>query len=158
MVRAIHPAVRITTIAVLALFSACTRRSESAAGTTSAAQPVSSAALPRIATARTERIAAAGALTRRYARSPLSEWKVDVRAAGPDCGILLVGIGVIMEDSMIEAMHYGIGAYDEVYEGGVQRFYREHSFHTVAYRDSSTRVWRFGSASGDQEPAPTPCH
>ena len=141
---------------VLVLVGACTGKAESTASTTTVV-PVRGAALPRRAGNTGTRVAAAGVLTSGYAQSPLSGWNVHARAAGPDCGILLVEIGVIMEDSMIEAMHYGIGAYAGVYEGGVQRFYRDRAFHGVAYRDASSRVWTYGSVSQDASVNLTPC-
>ena len=47
---------------------------------------------------------------------------------------------------MIEAMHYGAGAYD-IYDGGVQHFYRVQTFRGVAYKDGSARVWTYGAVS-----------
>jgi hypothetical protein len=89
-----------------------------------------------------DHVAAAQTLTQRYARSRLAEWHVHASAAGSDCSVLFVETGVIMEDSMVEALHYGLGAYDVV-DGGVRRFSREHKFRGVAYRDSTGRVWRY---------------
>jgi hypothetical protein len=92
------------------------------------------------------RIAAAHAFTRRYAQSRFSGWNIRAEAAGADCDVLFVNTSVILEESMIEAMQYGAGAYD-VYEGGVQHFYREQSFRGVAYRDGSERIWTYGAVS-----------
>ena len=47
---------------------------------------------------------------------------------------------------MVEALHYGAGAYG-VYDGGVQRFSRDRAFRGVAYKDSSGRIWTYGNVS-----------
>jgi len=102
------------------------------------------------------RRSAASALTDRYAHSALSRWDVRGRAAGRDCGVLYVETSIILEDSMVEALHYGIGAYD-VYAGGIQQFSRDRAFRGVAYKDSSGRVWTFGEVSPAEAGAPVPC-
>jgi hypothetical protein len=102
------------------------------------------------------RVAAARLFTSRYAGSRLAGWNVHAEAAGPECSVLLIGMSVIMEDSMIEAMHYGTGAYDAV-DGGVQRFYREHTFRGVAYKDGSGRIWTYGVVSQHEAATLTPC-
>src|SRR4051812_30133840 len=73
------------------------------------------------------RVDAARFVTRQYARSRLVRWNVCASAAGRHCDVLLVETSVIMEDSMIEALHYGGGRYS-VIDGGVDRFYRDRSF------------------------------
>ena len=93
---------------------------------------------------RSDHVHAASALTQRYARSALARWGVRGRAAGGDCRILFVETKIVMEDSMVEALHYGAGAYD-VYKGGVEQFSRDRAFRGVAYRDGSGQTWRFGS-------------
>jgi hypothetical protein len=103
----------------------------------------------RRSTAEQVRIDAANLFTRRYAKSRLSEWKIRAQAAGPRCSVLVVQMSVIMEDSMIEAMHYGTGAYDVV-DGGAQRFYRERNFRGVAYKDASDRIWTYGAVSDEE--------
>jgi hypothetical protein len=100
-------------------------------------------------TAERVRVDAANLFTSRYAKSRLSEWKIRGQAAGPRCSVLVVQMSVIMEDSMIEAMHYGTGAYDVV-DGGVQRFYRERNFRGVAYKDASDRIWTYGAVSDEE--------
>src|SRR4051794_14423721 len=72
-------------------------------------------------------VAAANVFTQRYARSRFAGWKVRASARGRDCDVLLVETDMVMEDSMVEAMHYGAGAYGVV-DGGVQRFYRDRAF------------------------------
>lgn len=62
-----------------------------------------------------------------------------------------------MEDSMIEAMHNGWGAY-AVYDGGVEHFYHERTFRGVVYQDASGRTWAYGNASPDEASSLTPCH
>jgi hypothetical protein len=89
------------------------------------------------------RIAAANAFTDRYAGSALARWRVRGHAAGADCGVLIVETSVVMEDGMVEALHYGIGAYD-VYTGGIQQFSNDHAFRGVVYRDSTRKEWGYG--------------
>ena len=93
---------------------------------------------------RNAHVAAANVFTQRYVRSRFATWNVRASARGRDCDVFFVETGVIMEDSMVEAMHYGAGFYG-VIEGGVQRFSRDRSFRAVAYRDSSARIWTYGA-------------
>jgi hypothetical protein len=102
------------------------------------------------------RITEARLFTTRYAQSPLSGWDVRGAASGSDCGVLLVDVAVILDDTMVEALHYGAGTY-EVYEGGVQGFYRDRAFRGVAYRDSSGRIWTYGAVSPSETKALQPC-
>jgi hypothetical protein len=97
---------------------------------------------------------AAHVFTDRYAHSRFAGWKVRASARGRDCDVLLVETDMVMEDSMVEAMHYGAGAYGVV-DGGVQRFYRDRSFRGVAYKDSSGRIWAYGNVTA-QEAATLP--
>lgn len=103
-----------------------------------------------------ERITAASVFTNHYAQSRLSRWNVRGYAAGTDCGVLFVETSIILEDSMVEALHYGAGAYG-AYKGGVLQFSRDRAFRGVAYRDSSKRVWAFGNVSRDEAEALAPC-
>ncbi|HEX3579240.1 MAG TPA: hypothetical protein VHY33_11815 [Thermoanaerobaculia bacterium] len=90
--------------------------------------------------------AAANDFTNRYSHSRFAGWKVRASARGRDCDVLLVETDMVMEDSMVEAMHYGAGAYGVV-NGGVQRFYRDRAFRGVAYKDSSGRIWAYGNVT-----------
>ena len=92
---------------------------------------------------RDDRIEAASLLTGRFAASPLAEWNVRGAAAGADCGVLVVETSMVLEDSVVEAIHYGTGAYT-VYDGGVRHFSRERAFRGVVYRDATGRVWTYG--------------
>ena len=100
----------------------------------------------RPAPARDGNVAAASTITRHYAQSRLAAWNVRASAAGEDCGVLLVEAAVILDDSMVEAFHYGAGAYDVV-EGGMDRFRRDRAFRGVAYKDSTGRVWTYGGVT-----------
>jgi hypothetical protein len=91
-------------------------------------------------------VTAANVFTQRYAHSRFAGWKVRASASGSGCDVLLVETSVIMEDSMVEAMHYGAGAYGVV-DGGVQQFSRDHSFRGVVYKDSSGRIWTYGGVT-----------
>ena len=102
------------------------------------------------------RKSAANALTDRYAHSALARWDVRGRAAGTDCGVLYVETAIIMEDSMVDALHYGVGAYD-VYRGGIQQYSRDRTFRGVAYKDRSGKVWTFGEVGPAETEASAPC-
>ena len=111
---------------------------------------------PRKPSSSDGRIAAANAFTRRYAQSRFSGWNIRADAAGTDCDVLLVRTSIVLEESMIEAMHYGAGAYD-IYDGGVQHFCREQTFRGVAYKDASDRVWTYGAVSVAEAEGMTAC-
>lgn len=100
--------------------------------------------------------AAANRLTQRYARSRFAEWHIRATARGGDCGVLVLQTSIILEDSMIEAMHYGAGSYD-AYDGGLRQFTRDHRFRGVAYKDVSGRIWIYGAVSRKEAEAPA-CH
>lgn len=102
-------------------------------------------------------VIAANAFTKQYSQSRLARWQVRASAAGDDCTILLVQTSIILEDSLVEALHYGTGAY-AVYKGGVQQFYREGAFRAVAYRDSTGRVWTYGATTAAEAQSLKPCH
>src|SRR5688572_155383 len=80
-----------------------------------------------------DRMAAASSFTSLYARSRLARWQVRGHAAGAGCDVLLIETSIVMEDSMVEALHYGGGAYD-VYKGGIRQFSNDRSFRGVAYK------------------------
>ena len=102
------------------------------------------------------RVTAASMLARRYSQSALSSWNVRGSAAGGDCDVLLVETSVVMNDRMVEALHYGSGAYGIV-DGGVQRFYRDRAFRGVAYRDAAGHVWKYGDVSRSESERLTRC-
>jgi hypothetical protein len=103
-----------------------------------------------------ERVMAASAFTNLYAHSRLSGWNVRGRAAGADCGVLFVETEIIMEDSIVEALHYGGGHYN-TYKGGVDKFSRDRGFRGVAYKDSTGFLWVFGDVSVYEAEALAPC-
>ena len=90
---------------------------------------------------------AASALTQRYSRSAFAGWNIHAQAGGAECSVLVLTTTVILDDAMVEGLHYGGGPYDVV-EGGVQQFCRAHAFRGVAYSDSSRRVWTYSVAGG----------
>jgi len=94
-------------------------------------------------------IVAANAFTERYAHSRFARWNIRASARGADCDVLLVETDMLMEDSMVDAMHYGAGAYGVV-DGGVQRFCRDRTFRAVAYKDSSGRIWAYGGVTASE--------
>jgi len=100
-------------------------------------------------------VAAARFFTRTYSRSRFTGWHVHARAAGRDCDVLLVSTSIVLDDSMVEGLHYG-GGYYGVMEGGVRRFCRERKFRGVTYTDSSTKVWTYG-VTPEETPTLKPC-
>jgi hypothetical protein len=101
-------------------------------------------------------VTAANTFTQHYSQSRLARWNVRASAAGSDCAILIVQTSIILEDSLVEAMHYGAGAY-AVYDGGVQNFYRKGAFRGVAYKDSTGRVWTYGATTVAEAHSLKPC-
>lgn len=91
-------------------------------------------------------LAAADAFTDRYHASALRTWRMRARAAGADCSILVVETPMLLDDTIVEAMHYGTGSY-AVDDGGIERFSRERAFRGVVYRDKTHRVWTFGNVT-----------
>ncbi len=102
-------------------------------------------------------IAAATALTRRYAQSRFEKWHVHASAAGRDCSVLLVQTSIVLDDSMVEAMHYGTGAY-AVDGRGVQHFSGDSAFRGVVYRDPTYRVWWYGDLGVEDPQSLAACH
>jgi len=102
-------------------------------------------------------VEAANFLTKRYTEPHFSGWNLRATAAGRNCDVLFLRTEMILEDSMVEAIHYGTGAYD-IYEGGVQRYYRERLFRGVAYEDRTGRIWTYGAVSPAEAGALMPCH
>jgi hypothetical protein len=105
---------------------------------------------------RDEHIAAASRLTDRCAASRLAKWNIRGTAAGADCSVLLVDTSMVLEDSLVEAIHYGTGAY-KVVDGGVRLFTRERAFRGVVYRDRTGRVWTYGDLARSEAEELQPC-
>ncbi|HKO56966.1 MAG TPA: hypothetical protein VJ276_13910 [Thermoanaerobaculia bacterium] len=104
----------------------------------------------------TQRVRAAADLTSLYAGSQFESWDVHADAAGALCNVLLIRTPVVMESSMVDAMHRGSGEY-EVDGGGVQSFYLEQTFRGVAYTDGSGRVWTYGAVREAEVEELEPC-
>lgn len=107
-------------------------------------------------TPRDAHINAAASLTDRCAASRLARWNIRGRAAGADCRVLLVDTSMVLEDSLVEAIHYGTGAY-AVVDGGVRRFTRERAFRGVVYRDRTGRLWTYGDLVRREAEELQPC-
>lgn len=102
---------------------------------------------------RSARVVAAAELTTLYANSKLKDWDVRASVTGADCGVLFVQTPVIMEKTMVEAMHYGTSTYSP--DGrSIDQFSRERAFRGVAYRDGSGNVWTFGDIKTDETTPP----
>lgn len=105
---------------------------------------------------REEHIVAASQLTGRCAVSRLAKWNIRGTAAGADCNVLIVDTSMVLEDSLVEAIHYGTGAY-AVVDGGVRRFTRDRAFRGVAYRDRTGHVWTYGDLTRREAEELQPC-
>lgn len=95
-------------------------------------------------------IAAANDLTGRFSRSRLASWNIRASASGADCAVLFIEVPIVLDDSMVEAMHYGAGAY-ALDGAGVQRFADQRAFRAVTYEDKSRRRWAYGVSRGEAE-------
>ena len=115
------------------------------------------ACAPHEPSPREQRMSAASLLTDRCAASRLSKWNIRGIAAGADCNVLFVDTSMVLDDSIVEAIHYGSGPY-AVVDGGVRRFGRERAFRGVAYRDRTGRVWTYGDLSRAEAEELRPCH
>lgn len=89
------------------------------------------------------RIEAADYFTERYEHSRFAKWNFHATAAGHDCGVLIVETSQTMDDSLVEAVHYGAGAF-AIVDGGVENFLHKRGFRGVIYRDITQRHWTFG--------------
>ena len=105
---------------------------------------------------REERIAAASLLTRHCAASRLAKWNLRGIAVGADCSVLLVDTSMVLDDSLVEAIHYGTGPY-AVVDGGVRQFTRLRAFRGVAYRDRIGRVRTYGNLTQREAEELRPC-
>jgi hypothetical protein len=101
-------------------------------------------------------VAAATELTRMYAASRFVNWHLRAAAAGTNCDVLVVQAAIIVDESQIEALHYGAGTYDS-YKGGVLQFTRDHAFRGVAYKDVSGRIWTYPPLSPREAEGLVPC-
>lgn len=106
--------------------------------------------------ANANRITAAATFTKDYEQSRLRNWKIRASAAGTGCDVLFVETGIILEDSMIEALHYGAGDY-EIYPGGIQQFFGDRGFRGVAYKDASDHIWTYGAINEGEAQTIHPC-
>lgn len=102
-------------------------------------------------------VAAANTFTLHYRESNLSEWGIRAHASGADCDVLFIETAIVLDDSLVEAIHYGGGGHD-VYGGGVQFFYRQRSFRAVAYKDVAGRVWVYGDLTRPDIGSLDSCH
>jgi hypothetical protein len=101
-------------------------------------------------------VTAATLLTERYAAAPFADWHIRAVAAGSDCSVLIVQTQIILEDAIIEAMHYGAGTYN-TFPGGVKQFTTDHAFRGVIYKDVSGRSWPYGTLTEREQEGATPC-
>ena len=111
---------------------------------------------PRQPSPRDARINAAASLAGRCAASRLAKWNIRGSAGGADCNVLLVDTSMVLDDSLVEAIHYGTGAH-AVVDGGVRHFTRQRAFRGVVYRDRTGRVWTYGDLTRREAEELQPC-
>ena len=100
--------------------------------------------------------AAARALTRRYAQSDFAKWNIHATASGRDCRVLLIETAIVLDESMVEAMHYGTGPY-AIDGRGLDSLSRERGFRGVVYKDPTKRVFSYGDLRDEDPYALPPC-
>jgi hypothetical protein len=101
-------------------------------------------------------VEAARRLTQRYTESPMAGWNVKADAAGRNCDVLFIETAVVLETSMVDAIHYGVAAYDFL-PGGVKQFGRKNAFRGVAYKDASGFIWTYGDITTADAQSLRPC-
>jgi hypothetical protein len=101
-------------------------------------------------------VEAARRLTERYTKSPMADWNVKAAAAGSHCDVLFIETATVLETSMVDAIHYGVAAYDFL-PGGVKQFGRKNAFRGVAYKDASGYVWTYGNITTADAQSLKPC-
>lgn len=111
---------------------------------------------PRVPMADLDHSDSVNSFNTRYRNSRFSQWDLRASAAGSRCDVLLVQTKILLDEPMIEALHYGAITYDP-YEGGVQQFSRDRAFRGVTYRDPSGRVWAYGAVSVREAEKLAPC-
>jgi hypothetical protein len=70
--------------------------------------------------------------------------------------VLFIRTANVLDDTMVEQMHYGSADYAMI-PGGVHQFYRERAFRGVAYQDVAERVWTYGAVTGVEGESLQPC-
>lgn len=103
-----------------------------------------------------ERIRAAAELTSRYRSSRFAQWHIQADAAGALCNVLVIRTPVVMETTMVDAMHRGAGEY-ALGDRNVKTFYVAEAFRGVAYCDGSGRVWTYGAVTEAEVEELAPC-
>jgi hypothetical protein len=111
---------------------------------------------PAVVRNTTQYVEAARRLTQRYTTSPMAGWNVKADAAGRNCDVLFIETATVLETSMVDAIHYGVAAYDFL-PGGVKQFGRLNAFRGVAYQDVTGYRWRYGNVSAAEAQSLKPC-
>jgi hypothetical protein len=86
----------------------------------------------------------------------MASWNVKASAAGTHCDVLFIETQTVMETSMVDAIHYGVAAYDFL-PGGVKKFGRVNAFRGVAYKDASGYLWTYGNVTASDHQSLNPC-
>jgi len=94
-----------------------------------------------------QRIQAADQLTEAYAHSRFADWHIYATAAKEDCSVLLIHVtNLTLEDSLVEGLYYGAGAYG-VTPGGLNRYYQDQGFRGLVFNDGSDKMWTYGNVT-----------
>ncbi len=82
--------------------------------------------------------------------------KLEVRAAGDDCLVVLLRADLQLDDTTVESIHYGTGTLTS-YSGGVQQFLEDEKFRAAVYTDADGQLWTYGSITKDEARALPAC-
>jgi hypothetical protein len=78
-----------------------------------------------------------------------SKEKLEARAAGDDCLVVLLRADLPLDDTTVESIHYGTGDLT-TYPGGVQQFLEDAKFRAAVYEDADGQLWTYGSITKDE--------
>lgn len=84
-------------------------------------------------------ILAADELTGMFHVHPLDEYRITAYASGQDCTTLLLTSTIVLDDNMVEDLHFGGGV--PAYRNGVMGFALARGFSRVKYVDTWGKTW-----------------
>ncbi|MDQ3283039.1 MAG: hypothetical protein M3Q69_16690 [Acidobacteriota bacterium] len=105
-------------------------------------------------------VESANTFTDHYGVSQLPAWQLHANAAsaatGDTCDVLLVETPMVLDTTVVDALHYGTNQPESI-KGGIQKFYRRAVFRGVVYKDSTGRTWTYGNVTEDEAQQLVPC-
>ena len=119
-------------------------------------QPPVSPRQPAVARNAARYVEAARRLTELYTKTRMADWNVKADAAGSNCDFLFIETATVLDTSMVDAIHYGVAAYDFL-PGGVKQFGRTNAFRGVVYKDASGYLWTYGNLKRVDAESLRPC-